>query len=53
MTQLGKYIMDTKRLKTCSYLLPDPGGEVIRQCLEEIDRLREKIKMLEVINPKK
>ena len=23
----------------CSYLLPDPGGAVVRECLDEIDRL--------------
>ncbi len=28
------------KMRTCSHLLPDPGGEVVRECLDEIERLR-------------
>lgn len=31
--------MNTTRMRDASYLLPEPGGEVVRQCLDEIDRL--------------
>lgn len=33
-----------QKMKACSHLLPDPGGEVVRECLGEIetrDRLLE------------
>jgi hypothetical protein len=29
------------RMRTCSHLLPPPGGEVVRECLDKIDRLDE------------
>lgn len=32
--------MNTRLMRDASYLLPDPGGEVVRQCLDEIERLR-------------
>ena len=32
--------MDINRMLNCSYLLPDPGGEVVRQCIDEINRLK-------------
>lgn len=32
--------MDTKKMRECSSLLPDPGGEVVRKCLDEIEQLR-------------
>lgn len=32
--------MDIKKMRACSPLLPDPGGEVVRECLDEIERLR-------------
>lgn len=32
---------DTMKMRACTYLLPDPGGEVVRSCLDEIERLRE------------
>lgn len=32
--------LDIKRMRACSPLLPDPGGEVVCQCLDEIERLR-------------
>lgn len=28
-----------KKMRVCSHLLPDPGGEVVRECLDEIERL--------------
>ena len=31
--------MDIERMRMCSHLLPDPGGEVVRECLDEIERL--------------
>ncbi len=31
---------DLDRMRKCSYLLPDPGGEVVRELLDEIDILR-------------
>jgi len=31
--------MDTARIKRDSYLLPDPGGEVVRELIVEIERL--------------
>jgi len=33
-------MLDTRKMRTCSYLLPDPGGEVVRECLDEIDHQR-------------
>ena len=30
---------DTARIRTCSWLLPDPGGEVVRELCDEVDRL--------------
>lgn len=33
-------MIDTKKFRTCSHLLPDPGGEVVREVLDEIERLR-------------
>lgn len=32
--------MSTKLMRDASYLLPDPGGEVVRQLLDEVDRLK-------------
>lgn len=34
--------MDTDKIKRCSYLLPDPGGEVVRELIAEIERLQAK-----------
>ncbi len=39
--------MDTKKMRECSSLLPDPGGEVVRKCLDEIERLTAHILELE------
>ena len=33
--------MDTEKMRACSPLLPAPGGEVVRECLDEIERLRQ------------
>jgi PHP family Zn ribbon phosphoesterase len=33
--------MRTQMMRNVSYLLPDPGGEVVRSCLDEIERLRD------------
>lgn len=33
--------------RKCSYLLPDPGGEVVRELLDEIDKLRTRLHDLE------
>lgn len=41
--------MDTKKMRACSALLPDPGGEVVRECLDEIERLRTALG--DIINP--
>lgn len=32
-----------RRMRDASYLLPDPGGEVVRECLTEIERLRSRL----------
>lgn len=32
--------MDIQKMRTCSHLLPAPGDEVVRECLDEIARLR-------------
>ena len=32
--------MNTDRMKMASYLLPDPGGEVVRELIGEIERLQ-------------
>ena len=29
------------KMRKGSYLLPDPGGDIVRECLDEIDRLRQ------------
>jgi len=42
-------MMDTKKMRTCSVMLPDPGGEVVRECLDEIERLRTALG--DIINP--
>lgn len=28
------------KMRSSSYLLPDPGGAVVRECLEEIERMK-------------
>ena len=35
--------MDILKMRASSYLLPDPGGEVVRDCLAEIERLNDAI----------
>lgn len=32
--------MDIEKMRTASHLLPAPGGEVVRECLDEIEHLR-------------
>lgn len=32
--------MDIQKMRACSQLLPAPGDEVVRECLDEIARLR-------------
>lgn len=39
-------MVDTNKIRTCSYLLPDPGGEVVRGLLDEIERLRAEVARL-------
>lgn len=34
------------KMRSCSYLLPDPGGEVVRECLTEIEQLRSALQLL-------
>jgi hypothetical protein len=33
-------VFDIERMRKCLPLLPEPGGEVVRECLVEIERLR-------------
>ena len=33
--------MDTKKMRACAPLLPEPGDTVVCECLDEIDRLRD------------
>ena len=40
MTDLKFDEAGIEKMRRCSLLLPDPGGEVVRQCLDEIKRLR-------------
>ena len=32
--------MDTKKMRACAPLLPEPGDKVVCECLGEIERLR-------------
>lgn len=32
---------DLKKMRTCIYLLPDPGSEVVRELIDEVERLRQ------------
>jgi len=32
--------MDLKRMRACAPLLPSPGGDIVCECLDEIERLR-------------
>jgi len=43
---IGRVNMDKTtrdKMRMASHLLPDPGGEVVRECLDEIDRLHTQI----------
>ena len=33
-------MIDTQKIRKCSYLLPDPGGKVVRELLAEVERLK-------------
>lgn len=35
--------MDIKRMRKASLLLPPPGGDVVIECLDEIERLQARI----------
>ena len=39
----GRPKLDTKRMRACSPLLPAPGGEVVRECLDEIESLQSEL----------
>ena len=36
---------DYKKMRMCSYRLPDPGGKVVRGLLDEIERLQAAVNM--------
>lgn len=36
-----------KKMRAASYLLPPPGGEVVRECLDELDTSREALELLD------
>jgi len=38
--------MDIAKMRASSQLLPPPGGDVVCECLDEIDRLRNVVKEL-------
>ena len=38
--------MDTKKMRGCAPLLPAPGGEVVVECLDEIERLRHALELI-------
>jgi hypothetical protein len=42
-------MLDTKKMRACSYLLPDPGGEVVRECLYEVERLTAEVHRLSML----
>jgi len=35
------FLVDKKKMRVCAPLLPPPGDEVVCECLNEIERLRE------------
>lgn len=37
---------EISKIKNCSYLLPDPGGEVVRELIEELDKTRAVLNIL-------
>jgi len=37
----GESMVDIKKMRVCAPLLPPPGDEVVCECLNEIERLRE------------
>jgi hypothetical protein len=38
--RLGFDREEIHKTRVCSHLLPYPGGEIVRECLDEIERLR-------------
>jgi hypothetical protein len=36
--------IELERMKICCALLPEPGDQVVRQCITEIERLRQGLK---------
>jgi hypothetical protein len=40
-------MVNTKKMRVASFLLPDPGGEVVRECLGEIERMGVRVAGLE------
>ena len=38
--------MDTEKMRACAPLLPEPGGAVVLECLDEIDALKQHVKEL-------
>jgi len=42
--------MDTVKMRTCSHLLPDPGGEVVRELLDEVERLHAEISAIKAMH---
>ena len=42
----NKIGVDYRRIRGASYLLPDPGGEVVRELLDELERLCKQRKLL-------
>ena len=41
---LGKEMSDLQRKRSCSYLLPDPGGGVVRDLIDELEAERETVR---------
>lgn len=37
---------EISKIKNCSHLLPDPGGAVVREVIEELDRTRAVLNIL-------
>jgi hypothetical protein len=40
---------ELKKMFNCSYMLPEPGGKVVRDLLEEIKKIKEEISELKNI----
>ena len=33
-------MLNTKKMDKCRHLLPEPGAEVVKECLDEIEKFR-------------